>query len=318
MGDWPRICRNRSSSDEREAPTWPASVPTVQRRAGSLWIAARAGARMGSRRAAIQPWSIPGAVARWGAQHLGQHELGKTSGERVGREVRQRRRVRQRIVDAGLDPPRRRTAQQSHDEDRGQRPEGGVEEGIGGVQEAAHHLGTPPAAAVAEKWHLGPWQRVDQGQDRDALRRALATHDVVVRIGQHDDVARVGPVANAVVDRDPARSRGHDVEQRQAVRSRHDRVGEGERSRLELERVGELGAEEERSVEAEVVQRGRCGIGHAAQSGVAASRDGAAVMGFRAVSRDHAEASTPLRRSPEPCPRSRRSPTSRSPSATCR
>ena len=65
MGDWPKICRKRSSSDEREAPTWLASVATVQRRAGSLCIAARAGARMGSRRAAIQPWSIAGAVARW-------------------------------------------------------------------------------------------------------------------------------------------------------------------------------------------------------------------------------------------------------------
>ena len=81
MGDWPRICRNRSSSDEREAPTWPASVPTVQRRAGSLCIAARAGARIGIAKGGDPTVVDPRRRGEVGAQHLGQHELGQTSGD---------------------------------------------------------------------------------------------------------------------------------------------------------------------------------------------------------------------------------------------
>jgi hypothetical protein len=76
------------------------------------------------------------------------------------------------------------------------------------------------------------------------------------------------------------------VEQRQPVGARHERVGEGQRRRLELERLGQLAAEEERALEPEVVERGPQGIAHHDNDGVAASNGGVAVMAFASPDRD--------------------------------
>jgi hypothetical protein len=108
----------------------------------------------------------------------------------------------------------------------------------------------------------------------------------VVGIRHDDDVALVSPVPHAVVDGDPARPGGDDVEQRQPVRSRHEGVGEDQRRRVEFERVGQLGAEEERPVETEMVEHRPDGVAHRHNPGVAASSAGVAVMGFAAGSGD--------------------------------
>jgi hypothetical protein len=64
----------------------------------------------------------------------------------------------------------------------------------------------------------------------------------------------VGPVADTVVDGDPARPGSDDVEQRQPIGARNQRVGEGKRARFELERLGELGTKKQRAFDAKVLE----------------------------------------------------------------
>ena len=232
-----------------------ASSATVHRRAGLL-----VQQRERRREDRVAQGGDPAVVDRRrsrevDAQHLDQHQLGQAGRDQARRQVGRGHGVGERVVDAGLDPAGRGTARQADHEHRRQRPHRRVEQRVVGVQVAADEVGTPPATAVAEHRHLLPRQRVEQREDRHALGGRLAAHRVVVAVGQHDHVARVGPVAHTVVDGDPARPRGDDVEQRQPIGAGVERVGQGERRRLELERLGELGAEEERAFEAELLER---------------------------------------------------------------
>ena len=70
------------------------------------------------------------------------------------------------------------------------------------------------------------------------------------------------------------------MEQGQPIGAWHQGVGEGERGRFELERLGELGAEEQRTLEVEVVQGRVQGVAHRRHFGVAARAAGVLVMGF--------------------------------------
>ena len=110
----------------------------------------------------------------------------------------------------------------------------------------------------------------------------VAADHVVVAVRQHDHVAGVGPVPFAVVARDPARAASDDVEQDHAFGARVEQVGERRRRRLERERLGELGAEEDRALEAQLLER------VLAASGVAARSDGSSVMVARPVPPDTA------------------------------
>jgi len=76
------------------------------------------------------------------------------------------------------------------------------------------------------------------------------------------------------------------VEERQPVGAGNQGVGEGQRRRLELERLGQLGAEEQRSVEPHAVEGDPEAIVHHRNSGVSASIGGVAVIGFAARRRD--------------------------------
>ena len=73
--------------------------------------------------------------------------------------------------------------------------------------------------------------------------------------GQHDHVAGLGPVPFAVVARDPAGAASDDVEQDHALGTGVEQVGERRRRRLERERLGELGAEEDRALESQLLER---------------------------------------------------------------
>jgi len=143
-----------------------------------------------------------------------------------------------------------------------------------------------------ERYHV-PGQRFEQREDRDALRFAGAPHDVLVTVREHDDIALVRPMALPFVDGDPARAAGDDVEEDQTFGVGDEGIRKGERRGLERERLRELGAEEQGSVEAQVlerVQQRRLGVllvgggtvegGHGRKSGVAASTCGVSVMGF--------------------------------------
>ena len=192
--------------------------------------------------------------------------------------VRRRCRIGERVVDARPYPTGGRAVRQSHDEHGWERPHRRVEQWVGRVHVAAHDLGAASATAVAQHRNHGPRQRVEEREDRNARRRSLAAHAVVIAVRHHDDVARVGPVAHAVVDGHPARPRRDDVEQGQPVRTGHQGVGEGERRRLELERLGQLGAEEQRAFEPEAVEGRPQSVAHWRISGVAAQAAGVPVM----------------------------------------
>jgi hypothetical protein len=69
-----------------------------------------------------------------------------------------------------------------------------------------------------------------------------------------DTLAR--PMTLAVGHRDPARAARDDVEQDQSLGSRVERVGQGQGRGLERERLGQLGAEEDRALQAELLERG--------------------------------------------------------------
>jgi hypothetical protein len=99
------------------------------------------------------------------------------------------------------------------------------------------------------RYHL-PRQWVQQRENRDRHGGPLAAHHVVVAVRHDDHVACLGPVAHPVVDSDPARTGGDDVEQGQPIGTRDQRVGEGERARFELERLGELGTKEQCTLKA--------------------------------------------------------------------
>lgn len=127
---------------------------------------------------------------------------------------------------------------------------------------------------------------------------ASPAHDVSVAVGQHDHVAVALPVALAVLDGDPARASGHDVEQDQPLGSGVERVGKRERRGLELEGFRELGPEEDRTLEAQLLERGleqpgrpavrggRVGAARHPEAGVSAGTGGSSVMAFPSDPRD--------------------------------
>ena len=109
----------------------------------------------------------------------------------------------------------------------------------------------PPWRSTGRCFH---GERIEQRDDRHGLCGAVAADGVPVAVGQDDHVAFAGPVALAVGDGDPARSAGDDVEEDEALGPRVQRVGERERRRLERERLGELGPEEDRALEAKLLE----------------------------------------------------------------
>jgi hypothetical protein len=78
--------------------------------------------------------------------------------------------------------------------------------------------------------------------------------DVVIAIGQHDHVTLVRPVALPLVDGDPARPTGDDVEQDQPVSPGDTCIGQRERPGLEREGLRQLRPEEQRPFEAQVLE----------------------------------------------------------------
>ena len=133
----------------------------------------------------------------------------------------------------------------------------GSNSGSSEYEVAAHQIDRVAAAAVAEQRDVVPGQRVEQSRIGTRLSGRGAADRVAVAVGQHDHVACVGPVALAVVARDPARAAGDDVEQDQPLGARVQRIGQRQRRRLERERLGELGAEEDRALEPQAARARR-------------------------------------------------------------
>jgi hypothetical protein len=137
---------------------------------------------------------------------------------------------------------------------------------------------------MAEHRHHHPREGVQQREDRHTLGAALATHHVVVPVGHHDHVARVGPVAHTIVDGNPARPGSDDVKQGQPIGARDQRVSQGKRARFELERLGELGPKKQRPFQTQVLKRRGQHVVHRDNLGGTANPAGVLVMGFPSLS----------------------------------
>ena len=198
----------------------------------------------------------------------------------------------ERVGDARSHPTRRRAIGQTDDERGWQRAHRRVEQRILGVQVATDEFSAGPASTVVEQRQVGPWQRVEEGQDGHALGRGLAADDVPVAVGQDDHVAFGCPMTFIVLGCHPARASGDDVEEDESLRAGVERVREGERRRLEREWFGELGSEEDRARQAKLIEgrieqwRRRSGqLGHLRcfEFGVSARPVGAVVMVVRSL-----------------------------------
>ena len=131
--------------------------------------------------------------------------------------------------------------------------------------------------------------------DRHAHGVGDAAHAVLVPVGQHDHVTPLGPVRLAALDRHPALAAGDDVEEQQPLaprtqQARHHLTGR----RLVRPRLGVLAAQEDRTLEAQMVERRRqrrCG--HGADCGVPVIVRGVPVM---ASARRRVDTDSPIRR----------------------
>ena len=233
-------------------------------------------------------------------EHLDQHQLGQPGRQGVGAHAG-RCRFLEGQGDAGLHPAGGRPRREPDDEGEGEDPHGRVEQRVLGVEVPADEVGAGPSSAVVDRRQDVPRRRgVEQREDRHALGRCLAPDGVPVAVGQHDHVSLGGPMALAVGGRHPARPLGEDVEEDQAVGAGVERVGQGQGCGLEGEPLGENGAEEDRPLEAELLERGleqrrrrrnalvrgRIDRAHGRRSGVVASIGGASVMALRSVPPD--------------------------------
>ena len=122
------------------------------------------------------------------------------------------------------------------------------------MEVAADDVGAFAATAVTDDRKHAPRRRVHELQHRDAIRRRLTADVVPVPVGDHDDVAGAGPVAFAVVARDPTRPARDDVEDDQSFGTWMERAGDRVRHGLEGEPFGPFGAEEDRTFEAELFE----------------------------------------------------------------
>ena len=225
MGERPRTWRKRSSSRERDTAAPAARSATVQRRSGSPCRSDKRG-----RQHRVAQGGDPAVVGRRRRrqvepQHLDQHQLGQAGGDRVRAQVG-RRRLLERVRDAGLHPAGGGPVGQGHDERRRQRPQRRVEQRILRVQVAADQVDPGAAPAVADRRQVIPRERIEQRVDRHRFGRGVAADRVPVAVGQHDHVALVGPVAHPVVGRHPARAAGDDVEQDDPLRAGVQRIGQ--------------------------------------------------------------------------------------------
>ena len=161
----------------------------------------------------------------------------------------------ERVGDARLDPTRCRAGWHAHDERGGEDPHRRIEERVGRVQVTADDVGAFTAAAVPDDRKHAPRWGVHQVEHRHAIC-GRGTADVVpVPVGDDDDIAGTGPVAFAVVARDPARPARDDVEDDQALGAGMEHAGDRVRDRFEGEPFGPFGAEEDRPFEAELFER---------------------------------------------------------------
>jgi hypothetical protein len=82
----------------------------------------------------------------------------------------------------------------------------------------ADDVGAIPTGTMQEHRHGVPRRPPHQVHDRNDLGRLLPAHQIVVAVGQHDDIAPVRPMPFAAGQRDPASPRRDDVEQDHALR----------------------------------------------------------------------------------------------------
>ena len=256
-----------------------ASAATVQRRAGSWCSAASAGARTGSWSAAIHPWSMAGAVARW----TRSTSMSTSSGSRVatalddGSTAVPRRRARSRCWPAPTRRPGRSAAARR----------------------------TPAAAPASTGRRAGRSSACSRRRRRCGARHrrggARVSRPTAAGRGARGSTrspplpprpCRSGPRTASRSRRPPPpssarrRRRPPSTTPRrrcgtgQPVGARHEQVGQRERRRLELERLGQLGSEEQRALEAKVVEGRLQSVAHRRNSGVAASAAGVRSWAF--------------------------------------
>ena len=161
-------------------------------------------------------------------EHLDEHQLRQPGRDDARARVR-RRTIFERVVDARLDPSRRRARRHAHDERGREDAHCRIEQRVGRVEVAADDVGAFAAAAVTDDRKHAPRRCVHQLQHRDAIRRRRTADVVSVSVGDHDDITGAGPVPFAVVARDPTRPARDDVEDDQPFGTRMERAG-GRRS----------------------------------------------------------------------------------------
>ena len=160
--------------------------------------------------------------------------------------------------DARLHPPRatapsgRRTTNTG-----GNTRSAGIEERVVGHEVAAHEIG---ARRRRRRGGAPAGPSHGSGSSRlmiDTVSAGVVAADhVLVAVGQHDHVAGRRRGAARRRRRSPSTSRRPRCGTGQAFGAGPERAGERQRRRLERERLGELGPEEDRAVEADLLERG--------------------------------------------------------------
>ena len=193
-------------------------------------------------------------------QHLDQHELGQPrrdqrSGSRFDGDT-----LLQRVVDARLHPAaaadRRAGAPRTPG---GNARSAGSNSGSSRVEVAAHEVGPRGHRRRGAARHHVPRQRVEQREDR-ARTRPVASPPITCwsPYGMTITSPALGPVAHRRRRPRPSTSRGRRCGTGSAARRPgRSASASGERRRLERERLGELGAEEDRAFEAQLLERRR-------------------------------------------------------------
>ena len=277
----------------RRAPTAtprprPRGRRPSMRRAGSPCSSASAGASTGSRSAASQPWSAAGADARCMTQHLDEHQLGQAGRHEARARVR-RHALGGSVGDARLHPsacrrpraaaPRTPTGRRAaRDRRAGRRTRGSR---------------TPDRRAHLRR--RGGWPG-DRSHGSGSSSSLIGTHAPATRHRSCGGRRRAGRSRRRLSAqwRSPSSAVTQHVRERRCgteiTRSAPgcSSVGQRRRPRLERERLGELGAEEDRALQAELLERGmqhgggsgpsRCRVAHGHTFGVSAITCGVSVM----------------------------------------